>query len=214
MKQPVQLCGSGSEERFDTRYTIAVKHLPSMTNYSVYIKRIKHSGDSIGCQLSFSIKIGNSQAVSVGGSPANKKLTDFLPISDSKDVSVSIDATEKDKYSDTGSKSGTINLKESDEFVEQTIQMVVKGIGGDSKRTATFDFNFSADFLYFSTSSLYDLIEKFEGFRPAAYRDRGSSGYPTIGIGHRIRIPEENHLLSATLTRAQAVELLVLREFL
>ena len=51
-----------------------------------------------------------------------------------------------------------------------------------------------------------DLIKKWEGFRPTMYRD--AVGKPTIGYGTLIDRPEEQHLLTATITPAQAEELL------
>lgn len=51
-----------------------------------------------------------------------------------------------------------------------------------------------------------EFLEWWEGFRPTMYLD--ISGLPTIGFGHLIG-PGEQHLLTATLTRAQARELLI-----
>ena len=50
------------------------------------------------------------------------------------------------------------------------------------------------------------LIEEFEGFRPTMYRD--SVGLPTIGYGTLIDIAAEEWLLTATITREQAEDLL------
>jgi lysozyme len=49
------------------------------------------------------------------------------------------------------------------------------------------------------------FLEYWEGFRSTMYRD--TAGHPTIGIGHLIG-EDEPHLLTATLSRLQAVELL------
>ena len=53
--------------------------------------------------------------------------------------------------------------------------------------------------------STLDYITKEEGFRNRAYRD--SKGLLTIGVGHLIK-PDEQHLVSATLTDEQVKELL------
>lgn len=50
-----------------------------------------------------------------------------------------------------------------------------------------------------------EFLEWWEDFRPTMYLD--IAGLPTIGFGHLIG-PGEQHLLTATLTRAQARELL------
>lgn len=179
-----------------------------MTNYIVYLKKIRHAGDSIGKQLSFKITVGNESNTSVGGNPSNKRITTLHYIPSTGTVNITIEVTEKDKISDKEKKTATLCAKESNEFQEQNIDITVKGIGGDAKRTATFTLVFYVDIVYESSSSLHNLIEKFEGYRPAAYRDRGSAGYPTIGIGHRINIVKEKHLLTATLSRTQAIEIL------
>lgn len=51
-----------------------------------------------------------------------------------------------------------------------------------------------------------DFIKAEEAFRAQAYRDQG--GRWTIGYGHLIRLPAEQHLLSATITMAQGEALL------
>lgn len=51
-----------------------------------------------------------------------------------------------------------------------------------------------------------DLIKKWEGFRPTMYLD--AAGRPTIGYGTLIDRPEEQYLRTATITEAEAVELL------
>lgn len=51
-----------------------------------------------------------------------------------------------------------------------------------------------------------DLIKKWEGFRPAMYLD--AAGRPTIGYGTLIDRPEDQYLRTATITEAQAEELL------
>lgn len=53
--------------------------------------------------------------------------------------------------------------------------------------------------------STLDYITKEEGFRNKAYKD--SKGLLTIGVGHLIK-PDEQHLVSATLTDEQVKELL------
>lgn len=50
------------------------------------------------------------------------------------------------------------------------------------------------------------LIEQFEGFKPKMYKD--AVGLPTIGFGTLIDTAEEKHLLTATITKEQAEELL------
>ena len=50
------------------------------------------------------------------------------------------------------------------------------------------------------------LIEQFEGFRAKMYKD--AVGLPTIGFGTLIDTAEEKHLLTETITKEQAVELL------
>jgi lysozyme len=51
-----------------------------------------------------------------------------------------------------------------------------------------------------------DLIKKWEGFRATMYLD--AVGKPTIGYGTLIDKPEEQYLRTATITQAQAEELL------
>ena len=53
--------------------------------------------------------------------------------------------------------------------------------------------------------STLDFITKEEGARNKAYKD--SKGLPTIGVGHLIK-PDEQHLLTATLTDQQVADLL------
>ena len=50
------------------------------------------------------------------------------------------------------------------------------------------------------------LIEQFEGFKHKMYKD--AVGLPTIGFGTLIDTAEEKHLLTATITKEQAEELL------
>lgn len=50
------------------------------------------------------------------------------------------------------------------------------------------------------------LIEQFEGFIPKMYKD--AVGLSTIGFGTLIDTAEEKHLLTATITKEQAEELL------
>lgn len=50
------------------------------------------------------------------------------------------------------------------------------------------------------------FLETFEGFSPVAYKD--VAGYLTIGYGTLIDTADEQYLLTATITREQAEELL------
>ncbi len=160
----------------------------------------------MGPDLSFKIKIGSNPVVSVGSSPKRKKVTTLSDVPSSKSISVSIDGVEKDPISDTGQTSGTLSLLESDEFKSQKITLRIQGVGGDKKKTAVFIFSFYIDLIYFSSDSLFSLIEKWEGFCATAYPDAAKK--PTIGIGHKIKLSQEQHLLTTTISRAEAINLL------
>ena len=64
--------------------------------------------------------------------------------------------------------------------------------------------NLEEDIMAIAKSTL-DFITKEEGARNKAYKD--SKGLPTIGVGHLIK-PDEQHLLTATLTDQQVADLL------
>jgi len=51
-----------------------------------------------------------------------------------------------------------------------------------------------------------DAIKRYEGFRPRMYRD--AAGRPTIGYGTLIDTSEEQYLMNATITEAEAERLL------
>ena len=57
-----------------------------------------------------------------------------------------------------------------------------------------------------TSSNGITLIEKFEGFSPTMYKD--AVGIPTIGYGTRIDSPGLQSLQAATITQAQAEDLL------
>jgi len=176
-----------------------------MAKFIAYLDNISSSG-SVGPDLSFKIRVGSNPVVSVGRSPKKKKLTPVNDVPATKSISVTIDGIEKDPISDTGQASGTLSLSESDEFKGQKITLKIQGAGGDKKKSAVFTLSFYVDLIYAATDSLFSLIEKWEGFRAVAYPDPG--GKPTIGIGHKIKLPQEQHLLTATISRAEAISLL------
>jgi len=176
-----------------------------MPKFTAYLDTITSSG-SVGPDLSFKIKVGSNPVVSVGGSPKRKRVSTLGDVPSSKSVSVTIDGVEKDPISDLGQASGTLSLLESDEFKRQKITMRMQGVGGDKKKSAVFTFSFYIDFIYFVSDPLFTLIEKWEGFRPTAYPDTAKN--PTIGIGHKINLPKEQPLLTATISRIEATALL------
>ena len=57
-----------------------------------------------------------------------------------------------------------------------------------------------------TSSTGISLIEQFEGFRAQMYKD--AVGLPTIGYGTLIQSPSQQWLLTATITQAQATDLL------
>ncbi len=57
-----------------------------------------------------------------------------------------------------------------------------------------------------TSSNGISLIEQFEGFRAQMYKD--AVGLPTIGYGTLIQSPSQQWLLTATITQAQATDLL------
>jgi len=176
-----------------------------MPKFIAYLDTITSSG-SVGPDLSFKIKVGLNAIVSVGSSPKRKKVSALGDVPNRKSVSVTINGVEKDPISDSGQASGTLSLLESDEFKRQKIMLRIQGVGGDKKKSAVFTFSFYIDLIYSVSDSLFTLIEKWEGFRHTAYPDAAKN--PTIGIGHKIKIPKEQPLLTATISRAEAIVLL------
>jgi len=176
-----------------------------MPKFIAYLDNITSSG-SVGPDLSFKIKMGSNPVVSVGGSPKRKRLTPVSDVPVSKSISVVIDGIEKDPISDTGQASGTLSLSEGDEFKRQKIVLKIQGAGGDKKKSAALTFSFYIDLIYSASDSSFSLIEKWEGFRATAYPDAAKK--PTIGIGHKIKLPQEQHLLTATTSRTEAISLL------
>ena len=57
-----------------------------------------------------------------------------------------------------------------------------------------------------TSSNGISLIEQFEGFRAQMYKD--AVGLPTIGYGTLIQSQSQQYLMTATITQAQATDLL------
>lgn len=174
-----------------------------MTKYIPYIDAITQTG-AVGRDLSFAISIGGGAKVSVGLKTNKKKLAELADVPAGGTATVSIAATEKDKYSDVGDGSLTLSLAEDKEFEIQSTKLTIQGVGGDKEKSATFTLNFYVDLTYQAGSAGLDIIKFWEKFRPNSYPD--AAGNPTIGYGHKINVDKEASLLTATWSEAAALE--------
>jgi hypothetical protein len=124
--------------------------------FKIYLDTITYGGENIGNDLTFTIMAAGGQATTVKQTLSNGKSTAALNKTilkadtkdDPKKVKIDVSIVEKDKISDSGSGSGEVSLDmKKDGPQAMTMDVEVKGVGGDKGKTGKFTLKFVGEVL-------------------------------------------------------------------